>query len=300
MCGNIRWQRTFFRKLSFAKLSPLVFILQSDTRHELLRFFKRPPGQFCQSIPALEFDFVGKVCEVDEFGKALVDVELHAATAPALFSLGHAAEVFDDAVIIGGKGAEGGEDFFEGGGLEDVVGGGVGVVEDRDDDVAELFVRCGAQGAADGLHDVHGAAAGIGEEHAVDAGDIDAFGEAAGVGDEGAFGAGELADHAGAGAGGGFAGDVEGFEFALAAEGFAEGVVVGLEEFRALDAAVKRDGMLDRVFLHRLPKGDEGGEHVGFDFLVPRAFVGADKGVFPDQLRDFLARDGDADDLVIG
>ena len=58
--------------------------------------------------------------------------------------------------------------------------------------------------------------------------------------------------------------------------------------------------MLDRVFGHRLAQGDEGGQHVGLDFLVPRAFVGTDKSVFPDQFRDFLAGDGDADDLVIG
>ena len=89
--------------------------------------------------------------------------------------------------------------------VERVVRGGVGVVEDGNDDIAALFAGRRTQGAADGLHDVHRAAAGIGEEHAVDAGDIDAFGEAAGIGDEGAFGAGELADDAGAGAGGRFA-----------------------------------------------------------------------------------------------
>ena len=50
---------------------------------------------------------------------------------------------------------------------------------------------------------------------------------------------------------------------------------------------------------HRLAQGDEGGQHVGFDFLVPPAFVRPHKDVLPDQLRDFLARDGDADDLVI-
>ncbi|MEI6178353.1 MAG: hypothetical protein WCS43_15780, partial [Verrucomicrobiota bacterium] len=53
------------------------------------------------------------------------------------------------------------------------------------------------------------------------------------------------------------------------------------------------------MFQHRLPQGDEGCQHVGFDFLAPRAFVRPDKNVCADQLRDFLARDRDADDFVI-
>lgn len=77
------------------------------------------------------------------FRQSLVDVELNATTALALLPFRDATEVFDDPVIIRGEGAEGGEDFLEGGGFEDVVGGGVGVVEDGDDDVAELFVRSG-------------------------------------------------------------------------------------------------------------------------------------------------------------
>jgi len=112
-------------------------------------------------------------------------------------------------------------------------------MEDGDDDITELLVSGGAQGTPNGLDDVHGAAARIGEKNAVDAGHIDAFGEAAGVGDESVLGSGEIADDAGAGAGGRLAGDVEGFEFAEFAERFAEGVVVGLEQFRPLDAAME-------------------------------------------------------------
>ena len=109
----------------------------------------------------------------------------------------------------------------------------------------------------------------------------------------------ELADDAGAGAGGRLAGDMEGFEAAILGKGATEGVVVGLEQFRPLDAAVERHRMTDGMLLHRLPQGDERRQHVGLDLLVPPALVRPHEDILSDQLRHFIPGDGDADDPVI-
>jgi hypothetical protein len=66
-----------------------------------------------------------------------------------------------------------------------------------------------AQRTADSLDDIHGALARVGEQHAVDARDVDAFGQASGVGDERALSLGEGLYDVRPGAGRGLAGDVE-------------------------------------------------------------------------------------------
>lgn len=49
----------------------------------------------------------------------------------------------------------------------------------------------------------------------------------------------------------------DGHKAAIVRERLSEGVVVNLEQFRALDAAVKRHRMTDGIFRHRLPQRDE-------------------------------------------
>ena len=120
-------------------------------------------------------------------------------------------------------------------------------MQDGHDDVAELLAGGGAQGAAHGLHDVHRAAARIGEQHAVDARHIHAFGEAAGIGDEGAFGVWANSPMMRARVPVGVLPETwKVSSLPYFAEGVAEGVVVGLEQFRPLDAAVEGDGVADR------------------------------------------------------
>src|ERR1039457_5543293 len=90
---------------------------------------KWSPREFSQPIPTLEINVFGKLCEIDAFGEAFVQIELDGPTAAgAAVSLGDRTERLDDAVIVGGEGAECGENLLKTLRFKDVFRLGIGIV----------------------------------------------------------------------------------------------------------------------------------------------------------------------------
>jgi hypothetical protein len=103
--------------------------------------------------------------------------------AAAGLGAGVAVELGGQAGVEGAQAAQDPPDGRERAGGQGGVLVQVRAVADRDQDLAGLLAGGQAKSSADGLDDPDVAGLGVGEQDAVDGGDVDSFGEAAGAGD---------------------------------------------------------------------------------------------------------------------